>query len=287
MPKRIAIDTGVARELCYAEPSWIGAFVAMREDGWSFHLTDIAIAELIAARERSAISEDQWADCVARLDRLLSDYFPCLPGKRELFHLCGYIDLEDPDTERLSDEFMLEYSRAIWKTIRQPLTYSEEVVFAVGGDRFRCPIKLGEAALALDEERGKWIAEMSRDPDPAFDFQTAVEDAKVGFDSWATTDGYPMSVRGEILAYANAEFERRLSSGYNPASNRRKNDGIDFLLHFAFMWPAFLVTTDKWLHDFLRGLDSFQATWTFQPEELASAWQAGSLTEPEWLSKKA
>jgi hypothetical protein len=259
--------------------------MSMRQDGWTFHLSDIAIAELIAARERSALSEDQWADGIARLDKILGDFFPCLPGKRELFHLCGFTDDEDPNKEHLSDEFLLEYSRAIWETVKQPLantTNGAEVIFSVGSEKFRCPVKLGVAAQVLDEERGKWIAEMSREPKPEFDSSAVVNATKTDFDSWASTAGRPMSLRGEILAYAHAEFERRLASGYNPASPKRKNDGIDFLLHFAFLWPALLVTTDKWLCGFLRGLDSFQADWTFLPDQLAEAWQNGSLIEPNW-----
>lgn len=285
MPKRIVVDTGIARELCYSTPPWFSDFIAMRQDDWTFHLSDIAIAELIATRERSGLSEDQWAAGAARLDKILGDFFPCLPGKRELFHLCGFTDDEDPDDEHLSAEFLLKYSRAIWKTVKLPLATIEngaEVIFSVGPEKFRCPLKLGAAAQVLDEERGKWIAEMSRDPKSEFDYSAEVNAAKAYFDSWTSTDGQPMSVRGEILAHARAEFERRLANGYNPASSKRRNDGIDFLLHFAFLWPALLVTTDKWLCGFLRGLDSFQADWTFLPEHLAAVWRNGKLTEPDW-----
>jgi len=285
MPKRVAIDTGIARELSLGEPAWYSALVEMREHGWSFHLTDVSIAEIIASRERGSVTSDQWAAGSERLDSLLGEYFPCLPGKRELFHLCGFHDEEDPNEERLDEDFLSEYSKGIWETLRQPIGASEseaEVTFSVGQQTYRCPVQPGQAATVLEQERAKWIAEMSRDPQADFDYQKAIDDYKQECDSWAKTDGVPMSIRGDILAHANAEYERRIASGYNPASPKRRNDGIDFLLPLTFLWPAILLTTDKNLHRLLRGLNSFQAHWTFLPDELAAAWSSGDLTEPDW-----
>ena len=91
-----------------------------------------------------------------------------------------------------------------------------------------------------------------------------------------------MSIRGDILAHAQAEWEMRLASGYSPTSIKNENDGIDFLLHFAFLWPSLLTTTDKKVRDLLRNLKSFQAGWTFYPSELAKHWKQGRVFEPKW-----
>lgn len=286
--KRIALDTGVARELCYEEPAWFQIFVQMASDGWSFHLTDISVGEIIAARERNSIKETEWTTGVSRLSELLIGEFPCLPGKRDLFHLCGFRDEEDPNTEILLEESLRTYSQAAWETLKQPLQPTgtgAEVVFTVGTQKFKCPIKLGQAVQVLEDERNKWIDEMTRPPQSDFNYESKVAEIKSDFDSWAKTDGLPMSIRGDILAHVQAEWERRLASGYKASSPKRRNDGIDFLLHFTFMWPALLVTTDQSVKDFMRSLQSFQASWIFLPQDLANAWSEKSLVTPDWQSQ--
>ena len=171
------LDTGVARELCYSEPDWFPAFVEMKAGGWTFHLSEICVAEIIATRERGSITEDEWQQGVERIDKILGRYFPCLPGKRELFHLCGFFDAEDPNLEHLTKDFQVRYSRAIWKTLKQPLrpeNHNTEIVFSVGGQKFRCPIKAGVAAKVLENERKKWIKEMKRPPKRKFNYDRAV-----------------------------------------------------------------------------------------------------------------
>lgn len=290
MPKRIAIDTGIARELSLAEPPWFADLTKMRQDGWSFHLADVCVAEIIASRERESVTPGQWADGTQRLDLILGDNFPCLPGKRELFHLCGFNDKEDPNKECLDDGFLAKYSQGVWERLKKPIAERKlraEVTFSTGGSPYRCPIRKGQAATVLEQERAKWISEMSRTPNPDFDFENAVAAYKIEFDSWAKTDGVPMSIRGDILAHARAEYERRLASGYNPEGKKRRNDGIDFLLLLTFLWPAYLLTTDRKLHSLLQGLDSFQADWVFLPDRLSAAWKDGNLAGPDWPQNNA
>lgn len=279
------MDTGVVRELCYSEPEWLAVFTNMVTGGWTFHLSDVALAEIIAARESDAISENEWQAAVERIERILNFDFPCLPSKRDLFHLCGFVDEEDLDPVPLSDEFQLEYSRARWSAIKQPIPSEgngSKIIFSVGGNRFECAIQQGKAAEVLQDERQKWINEMTRAPQKNFAYDNAVETIKAAFDSWAKTDGVPMSIRGDILAHVQAEWEKRISGKYSPGSRKRRNDGIDFNLPFVFLYPALLVTTDKNLRKLLRGLPSYQAGWTFLPKELADNWEEGILKEPDW-----
>ena len=105
MTKRITLDTGVPRELCYTQPDWVSVFAEMSDEGWTFHLTDIAVAELIAAFERKSFSQKQWNNCIRQLRSFLSKWLPCLPGKRQLFHLCQFEDIDDPNKEKDSEEF--------------------------------------------------------------------------------------------------------------------------------------------------------------------------------------
>ncbi|MBB5350669.1 hypothetical protein HNR46_000897 [Haloferula luteola] len=283
--KRIELDTGVARQLCYSEPPWFSAFVEMAGHGWSFHLTEIAVSELIAALYRGSISEEQWKEGIMRLEVILGKIFPTLPGKRDLFHLCGLIDEEDPNKEFLSEEFLAAYSIAMWEVMKTPLPEPNveiRIFFRAEGKTFSAPFRPEQASIELTRERSKWIEEMTQEPITNFDYEKSVINSKRNFDSWAKTDGLPMSLKGDILAHARAEWERRLANGYNASSGKRKNDGIDFLLNFTFMWPALLVTTDQNLRNFIRGLKSYQAGWIFFPQELASVWIAGNLAEPDW-----
>jgi len=257
----------------------------MKRDRWSFHLTDICVAELIAAFERGSISADQWNLCIERVGTFLSDWMPCLPGKRQLLHLCEFEDFDDPDKKQDTVEFREAYSGAGWHMLRQfahPDDEKEEIIIEADGERYKCPVNSGAAELELKAERSKWVNEMDREPKTDFDYESEVAAIKADFDTWAATNSLPLSVRGDILAHAKAEWEKRIASGYSPRSKKRRNDGIDFLLHFAFMWPALLVTTDDGVYRFLKGLDSYQANWVYLPSELAKTWKEGRLVEPGW-----
>ena len=276
MPKRVALDTGIFRELCHteSEPEWFSTFVKMAKDGWSFHLTDVCFAEIIAARERSAITDAEGKRAVVLLEQILSEYFPCLPGNRKLFHLCGFRHKDDLDYG-FDENFEREYSIASWKGLKQLMASGE-----ISEDRYS--IKKGKSEEVLKEERKKWINAMTRKPEPDFDYEKCVQIIKCDFDAGSETDGLPMSVRGDIIAHAMAEWGRRIASGYNPSSRKRRNDGIDFHLNFSFLWPALLVTTDKKFKNSLRGLKSYQANWVFLPKELAEKWEQQTLIEPTW-----
>ena len=285
MPKRVALDTGIFRELCHtkSEPEWFSTFVKIAKEGWSFHLTHVCFAEIIAARERSAIDDAEGKKAVVMLEQILSEYFPRLPGNRKLFHLFGFRDKDEPIYD-FDEDFEREYSIASWKGLKQLMASREvfeEVTFTVKGKVYRCPIKEEEAERVLEEVRQEWINAMTRKPELDFDYAECVQVIKCNFDEWAETDGLPMSVRGDIIAHVWAELGRRRSaSGYNPGSHKRRNDGIDHELIYPFLWPALLVTTDKKFKNLLRGLKSYQANWVFLPKELAKKWEQQTLIEP-------
>ena len=65
--------------------------------GWSFHISDVAIAEIVDARESGRLKESEWQTAVPKIDRLVGKFFPCLPGKKELFALCGMRDKDSKD----------------------------------------------------------------------------------------------------------------------------------------------------------------------------------------------
>lgn len=71
--KRIVLDTAIVRQQCYEIPSWHADFVRMKSDGWSFHISDVAFAEIVAARERGSISEQQWELGVVRVSEFIAD----------------------------------------------------------------------------------------------------------------------------------------------------------------------------------------------------------------------
>ena len=100
MAKQIVLDTGVARTLCFEEPEWVASFVKMKDKGWTFHLSDVAVAELIAAVERDSITNAQWNNLICRLRKFISNWLSCLPGKKQLFHYFGFTDKELTNEEK-------------------------------------------------------------------------------------------------------------------------------------------------------------------------------------------
>lgn len=285
MAKRIVLDTSVAREFCYSEPSWFKTYLKMKEEGWSFHLSEVAFAEMIAAIERNSINQDNLAQGLAGLDKILDTELPCLPTKKRLLDLCEVVDRERDSGDVRSKEFLHGHSRAAWDALKQLAISAEErkeITFEADGRTYKCPLKGGVAAELMEQERKNWIDHMSGPIQVHSDYNTEVAAEKAHCDDWARSSSPPMSVRCDIVVHAIVELTRRRKDGYSPTSSKRRNDGIDLILSFAFMWPALLVTADKKLYKLLRALRSYQANWSYLNDELAKKFQEGALQEPVW-----
>ena len=78
------------------------------------------------------------------------------------------------------------------------------------------------------------------------------------------------------------ESRTKAKQPYNPASPKKRNDGIDFTLDFALMLPALLCTSDGGYYGALKNIASFQAAWVYKPDELAEAWSRSTVVRPQW-----
>jgi hypothetical protein len=285
MPKRVVLDTGILWELCLRSPTWLETFPAMKEAGWSFHISDVAFAEIIVARSRGSITDEQWWQATRRLNTFLSDWFPCLPGKGDLFRMCGLRDRESSEPGFFDEGLENEISKTNWQTLRNPLALSTpnyEALFFWQGHVYRARLKSGAAAAQIHAERERWVAEMEEPIDETFNRDRASEEIRRDFDTWAVGEPPRMSVRGDLLSRVQAEWKARRRNGLNPRSDNRKNDGIDSLLLYCFLWPALLCTRDRNFHRLITRERSYQSSWACLPEELAEKFNNNSLVEPVW-----
>lgn len=152
---------------------------------------------------------------------------------------------------------------------------------------YRSRFKEGRAAIELASERAKWVESLD---DGLLTIATQnhalAQKIKHDFDRWAISNGPPMSVKGDILAHVQAKYRQKHLDGYSARSKRNRNDGIDFLLNFAFMWPSLLCTRDERLVNLLRELPSYQSRWTYTPEFLEEKWKSKQITEPAWFCQR-
>ena len=290
----VALDTGVLRSLCYENPGWVDTFAAMANNGYHFCLSEVLMVELIKQFEGGSITSSQWQDCVRKASRFLSKVLPVLPGKKQLFYLSGIrcknaVDDFDPDFEG-------SYSRATWAYLLaangSTFFKNHYVVFSCNGKKYKCQLQLGEADKALEDERKYWIDfvkgfDVLPKDSMAKHKENVLGNMKTEMDSWSIGRP-PLSIRTDLLAkYLHEIATNRTKSKepYNPEAKKKKNDGIDFLLNFAFILPALLCTGDEKFADRLKAISSYQNSWVYTPGELATAWSNGSITTPTWPKK--
>jgi hypothetical protein len=164
------------------------------------------------------------------------------------------------------------------------------MTFFCKGKEYNACIDFENSEKLLKTERENWFNFIKNyDSFPknkiAFQKEVILNGMKSALDD-SFNGGLPsLSIRLDILicyVVRRAEERNRLKRPYNPESKSKRNDGIDFLLTFAFILPALLCTCDKKISNSLKMLPSFQSRWIYRPEELASAWLNKQIVTPVW-----
>lgn len=280
----VALDTNIARELCYSQPAWVNVFNRMRDDGYHFCLSDILLAEFLNQFESGRITPQQYQASMAQIDTFISWILPVLPGKRQLYQMTGIHDGGLPYVD--GPEFTRAYSQAIWNWMRDlstPVDFTATIAtFEYAGQQYQCPFQAGTVGAKLQAERDQWSSlvhqfdNMPQDRLHEFREQMLIK-MRNTVDSWAICTP-PMSVRLDLwLKFLLETIVQRTQSvgAYNPDSKRRRNDSIDALLKLTFLLPGFVCTLDRRYIARFDPIDSFQKFWIQAPDDLSHKWTNG------------
>lgn len=277
----VVLDTAPVRDLAYATetPHWVDTFARMAEQGYSFSIADGALAELLAQRQRNALSAADCQSIVDRLKRFLNLKLPVLLGKKDL---SGMLQIND---EPWDANECRDLSLHGWKLLTR---------CANPDDQQASP------AWALEEERDDWKglfagwqkivdAINAEDPTDPIDVSTLTSGVLEGMersqDKWNSLVP-PMSVRMHLQnRYYWRQFVRtqKKKDAYNPDSSKKRNDGIDADLYRYLLLPALVVTRDNgFFSKKLSDIESFQKGWFYSAQQLADEWIRGIGPAPTW-----
>ncbi|MCC6070544.1 hypothetical protein ACFSQU_12000 [Massilia sp. GCM10020059] len=276
----VVLDTAPVRGLAYATetPPWVDTFTRMAQQNYSFSLADGALSELLAQRQRNALSP---ADCQRVLERLqsfLNLQVPVLLGKKDLL---GMLQVNE---EPWSEDECRAVSLTGWKLLMR---------CAHPNDQQPSP------EWALEEEREDWkglfagwqkILDNINVEDPADPIDVneltpmLLDGMERGQDKWNSLVP-PMSVRMHLQnRYHWRQFVRmqQKKGAYNPNSPKKRNDGIDADLYRYLVLPALIITEDNGFLTKLADIQSFQKSWLYTPQQLADEWIQGNEPAPNW-----
>lgn len=279
----VALDTCVVRELAYESPAWLDDFIEMAKRGFHFSIADHAFAELLNQFKRGSIDEHQFKKMIEDATKFISTKLPFLSSRSELY---GWIGVDVGENFK-SEKESIEFSQIVWneiKKIKNPSDIKPEIEKHLEMDR-------AEWKKSIDEFRN-FVNDL---PEPATSEEDNVIDSNINLaeelleemrkdiDSKARYSGHPpISVRLDVAILES--FDKHIMSlidEYNPYSDKRKNDGIDFNMSMIFMLPS-LVCAEKKYTKYIRGLGSFQSNWIFTPEMLVEEWKNGADLKPKW-----
>lgn len=276
----VVLDTAPVRELAYAEetPPWVGTFAQMAKEGYSFSLADGALTELLAQRNRNALSATDCRKILERLKCFLSPELPVMLGKRDL---SGMLQINEEPWDARECLDLSKYALKLLKQCADP------------ADQQLSP------EWALQEERDDWVGLFdgwqqilddvtAEDPSEPIDVTLLTSGMldQMGRrqDEWSSLVP-PMSVRNHLKnRYMWRQFVRKQKhkNAYDPTSSKKRNDGIDADLYLYLILPALIITTDSAFFGGLADIESFQKEWFFQAQELANEWLRGTRPAPTW-----
>ena len=274
----VVLDTSPIRNLAYAAdpPDWVGTFIEMMRDGYSFSLADSTAAELLTQVRAQRIPEHGYSNMLSWICRFLNPDLPVLPGQVDVDAMVGLVDIPG-----LLDEARF-ISHEAWRQLLDPHASS---------------ISNGPPLHEiLDEERDEWKSWLGAAAKHAMlmGIDTAMSDpnavAEMLADSlaeslYAAEIQPPLSIRMHLeIRYRLRQMARSAHARrqYNPESRRNRNDGIDAHLYRYLILPAFVLAEDGGFFQSLEGIVSFQREWFMTPKDLAERWLAGERPRPDW-----
>ena len=292
----VALDTCVARELCYSEPPWVSTFEAMRQEGYHFCLSDILVTEILNQFETGQITPVEYGLAIQRLNRFVSLTLPILPRGEELYQMAGIGGLKESATgdPALPQAFWIAFWQ--WfKSLRNPgQMHSTPISFTYQGEPCSWSYESGGPGTTLQNVRNECISSLEdcvmQKSDCTEKCECPIARDQIIACLQAFVDRQaecspPLSQRLDLFIKDLAERvvqRNRSKSPYNPKSRKRRNDGIDILLEPIFLLPCFGCTLDTKFIARFNSIDSFQKAWLVTPEELKEQWDAGCKPRTMW-----
>jgi hypothetical protein len=280
----VACDTGIFWEVLHKNAPWLEEFKAMAKTGVIFSFADHAMAEIIKQLEEGRFTEAQYVEALTACKDFISPEIPLVPGKRRLAQWCQ----SEPNSVELENH--LRYLRACWRLMTNSKSLKE---FEDGaeyelqrGEKKKALLRPGEAAKELEAERNKWRIRFATVPP---DWRTMAITDRLKYlakDLDDDIDCIPtVTVRLDAaLRHEDHVIGLRSSAKtpYNPNSELKENDGIDFNMSYVFMKRMLLCTLDGKYRRLIQDLKSCQSDWVFSPQDLVAASKSGKLVRPRW-----
>ena len=143
-----------------------------------------------------------------------------------------------------------------------------------------------QATQRLEEERTKWRDRFANVP-PDWKDKSLPDRLKIlarDLDSEIDCNPSLTTRLDATLRHENRMVELRslAKTPYNPNSESRENDGIDFNMSYVFMKRILLCTLDGNYSRPIQDLKSYQSDWVFSPQTVVDAWKARTLARPKW-----
>ncbi|MFL9897891.1 hypothetical protein PQR71_06915 [Paraburkholderia fungorum] len=286
----VVLDTSPVRNLAYADatPGWVATFADMANDSYSFSLADGACAELLTQHASGRLTDDQLDRIVGAIETFVNPNVPVLPGKTDLMEMIG------ESAEPGWSEFGLrDMSSQIWTVLKTASATPEKD--RVGADE------------ELQEDRDEWIGAFAKFEAGLAEWLEEVPDGEEkhplhehehpllerqfrNLAAHSLVQQPTLAERLDLqLRYVWRQWvrSRKAKDGYNPASPKKRNDGIDLDLYRYLMLPAFVVAEDGGFHKRIADIKSPQLDWFWQPQNLADAWARGERPRPAWAAVAA
>ena len=274
----VVLDTGPARFIAeevgrgQPEPDWVRTFVKMRDAGYAFCLADGAFAELLTGRSEDRICDAGYAQMIMSLRRFLEPELPVLLGRADVMAMLG-----------------LRKQQKHWRP-QEVMSLSRRAMVLLSSAKPGCD----GAAKELEAERADYKGafkvledfwKQSTKVVPLHEFQHPQLDlalARLRVPGRIIPD---MDVRNDLqIRWLWRQFVRsqKPKHPYDPESESKRNDGIDFDLYRYLALPAFVVSDDGGFFERIEDIKSIQKAWFWRPENLAAAFERGERPVPTW-----
>lgn len=280
----VVLDTSPVRNVGHdGVPAWVATFADMAKDGYAFSLADGACAELLTAHARGSITDDALETIVNAAERYLNPAIPVMLGKLDLMRMIG----ESNEPMGWEAEARTLSLRA-WQMLKTAsgIPRTERI----------------SAEAELQEDRDDWIGAfakfdagfeewLSEDPSreeqfPLHPYEHPLLDLQFRSLAARSVNHHPdMAKRVDLqMRYEWRQWVRfrQKKHGYNPASNKNRNDGVDLDMYPYLMLPALVVAGESGFHSRIADIKSPQLDWFWQPQDLADAWARGERPRPTW-----